>query len=125
MTSEHWSIRKTARRQEQVARLGRTTGLDDDFSAVVDYALAFTISRQEAREMDARMTTNDRVRQVDWLREFAGNIASNLGEGTAEELVEYALSDDGRESWGIELPEWFSDHDKRLLIEWVEEACAH
>ena len=75
--------------------------------------------------MDARMTTNDRVRQVDWLREFAGNIASNLGEGTAEELVEYALSDDGRESWGIELPEWFSDHDKRLLIEWVEEACAH
>lgn len=51
----------------------------------------------------------------------ASNIASNLGEGTAEELVEYALSDEGRESWGIELPEWFSDYDRRLLIEWVEE----
>ncbi len=48
----HWSIRKTDRRVEQVARLGRATGLGEDFSAVVDYALAFTISRQEAREMD-------------------------------------------------------------------------
>ena len=117
----HWSIRKTARRQDQVARLGRATGLGGDFSAVIDYALAATIGsiniKQEAREMDAR----DRVQQVSWLREFASNIASNLGEGTAEELVEYALSDEGRESWGIELPEWFSDHDRRLLIEWVEE----
>lgn len=121
MASEHWSIRKTARRQDQVARLGRATGLGGDFSAVIDYALAATIGsiniKQEAREMDAR----DRVQQVSWLREFASNIASNLGEGTAEELVEYALSDEGRESWGIELPEWFSDHDRRLLIEWVEE----
>ena len=115
----HWSIRKTQRRQEQVARLGRATGLGGDFSAVIDYALSSAMSNQlqEAQEMDAR----DRVQQVSWLREFASNIASNLGEGTAEELVEYALSDEGRESWGIELPEWFSDHDRRLLIEWVEE----
>ena len=47
MTGQHWSIRKTARRQEQVARLGRTTGLGEDFSAVVDYALSYTIGRQE------------------------------------------------------------------------------
>jgi hypothetical protein len=117
----HWSIRKTDRRVEQVARLGRATGLGEDFSAVIDYALAATIGsiniKQEAQEMDAQ----DIVQQASWLREFAINIASNLGEGTAEELVEYALSDEGRESWGIELPEWFSDHDRRLLIEWVEE----
>lgn len=119
----HWSIRKTQRRQEQVARLGRATGLGGDFSAVIDYALSSAISNQlqEVQEMDARMDARDRVQQVSWLREFASNIASNLGEGTAEELVEYALSDEGRESWGIELPEWFSDHDRRLLIEWVEE----
>ena len=43
----HWSIRKTQRRQEQVARLGRATGLGGDFSAVVDYALSYTIGRQE------------------------------------------------------------------------------
>jgi hypothetical protein len=51
----HWSIRKTARRQEQVARLGRTTGLDDDFSAVVDYALAHAISSTQEVQMNARM----------------------------------------------------------------------
>ena len=56
MTGQHWSIRKTARRQEQVARLGRATGLGEDFSAVVDYALSYAIGRQEAREM-ARMST--------------------------------------------------------------------
>lgn len=47
MTGQHWSIRKTARRQEQVARLGRATGLGEDFSAIVDYALSYTIGRQE------------------------------------------------------------------------------
>ena len=47
----HWSIRKTDRRVEQVARLGRATGLGEDFSAVVDYALSYTIARQET-EMD-------------------------------------------------------------------------
>jgi hypothetical protein len=50
----HWSIRKTERREAQVARLGRATGLNKDFSAVVDYALAFAIGKQEA-EMSARM----------------------------------------------------------------------
>ena len=70
---------------------------------------------------DWRTITTDRTAQVNWLREMADNIAGNLGEGTAEELVEYALSDEGRESWGIELPEWFDDHDRNLLIKWVGE----
>jgi len=58
----------------------------------------------------------DRVQQVNWIEFLAANIAANLGEGTAEELVEYALSDEGRESWGIEIPEWFDDHDRNLLV---------
>jgi len=70
------------------------------------------------QEQDWRLTTEDRVEQVNWLRELAGNIAANLGDGTAEELVEYALSDEGRESWGIEIPEWFDDHDRGLLVQW-------
>lgn len=61
------------------------------------------------------VTNSDRIAQVNWLNELAGNIANNLGEGSAEELVEYALSEEGRECWGIELPEWFDDHDRRLL----------
>jgi excisionase family DNA binding protein len=60
-----------------------------------------------------------RVAQINWLNELADNIAQNIGEGTAEELVEYALSDEGRESWGIDVPEWFDGHDRDLLIESV------
>lgn len=69
--------------------------------------------------MDWRMTTEDRAGQVSWLQELAANISSNLGEGTAEELVDYALSDEGRDSWGIETPDWFDEHDRQLLIEIV------
>ena len=71
---------------------------------------------------DYRLTTEDRVEQVGWLRELAGNIAANLGEGTAEELVEYAMSREGRESWGITIPRWYSLHDQGLLIQWVGES---
>ena len=66
-------------------------------------------------ERDWRMDTDDRVAQVNWLGELAANVADNLGEGTAEELVEYALSEEGRESWGIELPGWFDEFDRALL----------
>jgi hypothetical protein len=61
----------------------------------------------------------DRTEQVNWIEFLAANIAANLGEGTAEELVEFALSDEGRESWGIKIPEWFDDHDRDLLTQHV------
>ncbi len=71
---------------------------------------------------DHRLTTDDRVEQVSYLRELGTNIAQNLGEGTADQLVEFALSDEGRATWGIELPEWFDDLDRELLTEIVAEA---
>ena len=61
----------------------------------------------------------DRVAQVNWIEFLGANIAANLGEGTAEELVEFALSAEGRESWGIEIPEWFDDYDRDLLTRCV------
>jgi len=61
----------------------------------------------------------NRTQQIEFLRELAGNIASNLGEGTAEELVEYALSDEGRESWGIDIE--LDAHDRELLVKFVAE----
>ena len=70
---------------------------------------------------DYRMTTDDRVAQVSWLRELATNIAENLGEGSAEELVEFAFESDTMETWGIEIPEWFDDADRALLVGLVEE----
>lgn len=71
---------------------------------------------------DYRMTTDDRVAQISWLRELAANIAENLGEGTAEELVEFAFESDTMETWGIEIPEWFDDTDRALLVEMVAES---
>jgi len=99
----------------------------------------------------------DRIEQVNWIDELAGNIADNLWDGQpgtiqaihydiaswgtnsaymgrgldpdtgeydvneclAHDLVDYALSDEGRESWGIEFPDWFDDHDRHLLTELV------
>ena len=63
----------------------------------------------------------DRVEQVNWLRELAVNIAENLGKGTAKELVDYALGE-GREPWGIELPEWFDDFDRKSLVIFIDAA---
>lgn len=64
----------------------------------------------------------DRVAQVNWLRQLANDIADNLGTGTAEELVEYALSVEGRTAWNINIPDWFDAHDRGLLVRFVIEA---
>lgn len=63
---------------------------------------------------DYRMTTTDRIKQVNWLREIAGNIrAGGVGdEGTPEEQVAFFMQDN-------DLPEWFDDHDCVLLTEFV------
>ena len=62
-----------------------------------------------------------RTDEVDAIRELASNI-SNLGEGTASELVEYALSDEGREAWGIDIQ--LQLDDVALLTRFVEEFVA-
>lgn len=70
----HWSIRKTGCRMAQVARIGQATGLGDNFSAVVDYALSMTISQlpqQEAQEMYGRLVD---VVVVDNIEDAAGII---------------------------------------------------
>lgn len=73
-------------------------------------------------DVPLHMFTDDRVEQINWINEIAANIAENLGDGTAEELVTYALSDEGRAAWGIELPAWFDAHDRALLVERVAES---
>ena len=70
--------------------------------------------------MDDYMTTDDRVEQVNWLRELAVNISENLGEGTAEELVAFAEGEGA--VWGIDWPDWYDKADRALLVELVAEA---
>jgi len=54
--------------------------------------------------------------QINWINNLAQNIADYGGEGTAVELVDYALSPEGQAEWGITVPAWFDDHDRYLLI---------
>ena len=70
------------------------------------------------------METSNRFAQVSWLRELAGDIANHAGEGTAEEMVEYALHQGHPETDRIELPSWFDDNDRRLLTRMVERRIA-
>jgi len=60
---------------------------------------------------------SDPLAKINRIRELAFNIASNLGEGTAEELVGFALSPEGRESWGIDIE--LDAEDRNLLVRFV------
>lgn len=72
------------------------------------------------REEKGAMETTDRVQQVNWLRELASNIADwSTGAENAEELVEYATSDEGTQTWDITWPSWFGRHDQELLTAMV------
>ena len=71
------------------------------------------------RDRDWRFTSEDRVDQVNWLRSVSADIVAGAGEGTAEELVEYAF---GPEGWCMAAPEWFDDHDRSLLVQWVAQS---
>lgn len=58
---------------------------------------------------------NDRVRQVNAVKEIAGDIRSGAaGEGAPEELVEHYLNH-------TDLPNWFDDHDRDLLLQFVKD----
>lgn len=61
--------------------------------------------------------SEDRVAQVDWLRQEAQDIL-NYGEGSADELVNFWKSQP------VEIPEWFDANDERLLRQFVAQAQA-
>ena len=56
---------------------------------------------------------DDRVQQINWLEQEAVDIAF-YGEGSGEELVSFW------ESQGNEKPDWFDDHDRGLLVGYLE-----
>ena len=86
-------------------------------SEIVDWVEAIV-------EQDLDLYTDDRTRQVNWLREFAGNLVQNTTwgeENTASEIASMLDDQEFRESWGIHLPVWYDDHDRNLLTEMIEE----
>lgn len=62
--------------------------------------------------------SNDRVQQVDWLRNEAENILlfDMDGSASAEDLVDFWKDQSG------ELPKWFDSSDEKLLRRYVAEA---
>ena len=110
------SLRITKDRDRWLCTLCRRLALEPSskgFQQAIDYALMRITDEEGAM---GTMETADRVQQVNWLRDLAGNIAAwgPLGE-TAEALVEYARSDEGTRCWDITWPLWFDAHDARLL----------
>jgi len=59
----------------------------------------------------------DRNKQVDCLKDIAANIkfGSDDPSTSAEERVNYYC-----EEFAADLPTWFDEHDKRLLIQFVK-----
>ena len=60
----------------------------------------------------------DRVKQVNYLRDLAANIkfGSDDPSTSAQDRIDYYCSE-----FADELPQWFDDHDKGLLVQWVED----
>ena len=124
------SARFTPREAEMIDRLAELRQFPDGVTSVLRDGLervwkqygwmAEENARNEA-ELAAQRTGEgmDPVARINQIRELAANIASNLGEGSADELVEYALSPEGRESWGIDIE--LDAHDRRLLVRCVED----
>jgi hypothetical protein len=124
MGTRQTTIRFAAKTDEQIEQLVPLFGtITNVVQIAIDRLYQTEIGERKMDEMvdDPRMVSDDRTDQVSWFQELAGNIASNLGEGTAEELVGYALSEEGAESWGVELPGWFDDYDRDLLTRFVAE----
>ena len=92
-----------------------------NYMQAIDYALMAAIGGTTMGTME----TTDRVQQVNWLRDLAGNLAAwSTGGETAEELVEYARSEEGTRCWDITWPLWFDAHDERLLAGLVAQRIA-
>ena len=75
--------------------------------------------RGEQEMDDHRLTTEDRVAQVSYLRDLVADFvfSSDDPSSSAQDRVDYYCQE-----FANDLPEWFDDHDKALLVRWLAEA---
>jgi len=64
----------------------------------------------------------DRVAQINWLEEIAGDLSCCNWAGTPRELV--ATWEEGGNEQSA-LPEWYDQHDRELLVRTLGEYMAH
>ena len=117
---EYLNFRITETRQQWLASLCERLEVAPDpenYARVIDYALSTAIT---GVTMGITDYLTDRTRQVAWISDLAANIAEWTCGENAEELVEYARSEEGTRTWDIIWPVWFDDHDERVLVEYVE-----
>ena len=103
--------------RERLARLKRRYGLGVSAAVRAGLALLETKLTGEERDMDDwRMTTDNREAQVDFLRDLAANLTFGSDDPTtsAQDRVDYYC-----EEFANELPEWFDDHDRALLVRFM------
>ena len=113
--------------RERLARLKQRYGLG--VSAAVRVSLVLLEQRLEGNRHaalmnaarrenmdDWRMTTDNREAQVEFLRDLAANLTFGSDDPTtsAQDRVDYYC-----EEFANELPEWFDDHDKALLVRFM------
>ena len=106
----HWTIRQTVRRLAQVARIGESTGLGQDFSAVVDYALSYTIAHQEAETMTYTIDGEK-------LAEVTRIVNEETDPRATEELIRDNVCYDWRE--GQEHQDWINKASAQEIADWL------
>jgi len=68
-------------------------------------------------QADWRLTTDNRIEQVNYLTELAADLETTRPvECTAQEQVDWYC-----EESADQLPAWFTDHDRALLVRFMEE----
>lgn len=64
----------------------------------------------------------DRVRQINIVMQLANDIAAYSGAddpSQAEDAVNFWLERENKDQ--VDLPQWFDDHERKLLVRWVAE----
>ena len=118
MTSEHWSIRKTERREGQVRELGVIAGLGDDFSAVIDFALSTALAQYwfARTEQEATMGsyTMDSGRLDEVVSDFRSHPQGDAG-ATLHDVREHLLNGDRPED--AEYQDWLDTADVDEIVD--------
>jgi len=77
------------------------------------------------------MWTTDRTAQVNWIMELASDLHSNWQGSVSDYADAETYAEDVVAKWlrmeasvaGEELPDWWSDHDRGLLVRFIVQVC--